>query len=66
MSNKKGIKKLNRLELKKETVTDLEVQNAEQVKGGIVSNGLMYCPTKPAPPIGQPAPTRVSYTCPGK
>ena len=56
MSNKKGTKKLNRLDVKKETIADLNVQNDNQIKGGtIVSARPTECKTKP--PIAFPPTT---------
>lgn len=61
MSNKKETKKLKRLDVKKETIADLNVQNAEQVKGGtIVSARPTECRTKTIKPptaIGFPPTT---------
>lgn len=57
MSKKNETKKLNRLAVKKETIADLNVQDAEQIKGGtIVSARPTECKTKPT--IIAPPPTR--------
>lgn len=50
MSNKKATKKLNRLDVKKETIADLNVPQADKVKGGTIVTARP-CPTKK--PIGQ-------------
>ncbi len=34
MSNQQENKKLNKLDIKKETITDLNVENSDDVKGG--------------------------------
>ena len=55
MSNKKGTKKLNRLDVKKETIADLNVPEADKVKGGTIVTARP-CPTKPTPiGLGTPA-----------
>lgn len=50
MSSKKATKKLNRLDVKKETIADLNVPESDKVKGGTIVTARP-CPTKP--PIGQ-------------
>ncbi|MEO6726227.1 MAG: class I lanthipeptide [Blastocatellia bacterium] len=47
MSSKKGTKKLNKLDIKKETIADLNVKDAEQVKGGTIASAPPHCPPKP-------------------
>ena len=44
MSKKTGTKKLNKLAVKKETITDLDIQNPDQVKAGA---GSYICTVPP-------------------
>ena len=50
MTSKKATKKLNRLDVKKETIADLNVPEADKVKGG--TNATYFRCPKPKP-IGQ-------------
>ncbi len=50
----KEAKKLNKLEIKKETITDLSVQNDDQVKGGITAHRTCVGGVRPSG----------TYTCP--
>ena len=65
MSNKKGTKKLNRLDIKKETIADLNVQNDDQIKGGTIASAPPHCPGggTGTTVIAPPATTTCTRTC---
>jgi len=58
MSNKQGNKKLNRLNLNKETISDLDVPQGQDIVGGKGETRKATCATKDDRPVCQ------TITCP--